>query len=81
MDEDKILDAITKLERKVDNSGRSLVMVQQDVREIRSLMSEIAEVGPDVEANRQHLLKLERQQGRFDLRLVEVERKIAGMGA
>jgi hypothetical protein len=77
MNED-ILDAISKLESKLE---RKIAVLQQDVTYIRNLVSEVALVGPDVVANREHLLKLERQQGRFDLRFEEVERKIAGMSA
>jgi hypothetical protein len=59
--------------------GRAVAMLQQDVTQIRSLVNEVALLGPDIIANREHLSKLEREQGRFDLRLEGVERKVAGM--
>ncbi len=73
---DQILDAMSKLESKLT---RQIAVLQQDITYIRNWVSEVAEVGPDVTANREHLLKLERQQGRFDRRLEDVERKLAGM--
>jgi hypothetical protein len=76
MSEEAISQKIDNLSEKID---RKFNILQQEVREVRSLVTELVQdMKPDVEANREHLLKLERRQDRFNLRLEEVERKVAG---
>ncbi len=87
MSEETILNAIAaldeKLSRKIEDFrqevDRRFNILEQDVKGLRSLIGEVVEMAPDVIANRDHLQKLERKQDRFNLRLEEAERKIAGM--
>ena len=74
MTEDQF-DVLKAIEQKINGLDRKINMLQQDVTMIRTTMSEIAEVGPDVIANREHLLKLERNQGRLEARIEAVERR------
>jgi chromosome segregation ATPase len=85
----EVLDAIKALEEKLTGKlddldhkfERRLNILRQEVAELRPLLFEIAqEMRPDITANRHHLEKLEREQEKFNLRLENVERRIAGMG-
>jgi len=67
---------IDDLDDKVD---RRFNVLEQEVKGLRSLIGEVVEMAPDVVANREHLLKLERKQEKFNLRLEDVERRVAGM--
>jgi hypothetical protein len=65
---------IDTLDEKFD---RRLNGLEQEVGGVRLVLTELVQtMKPDVEANRQHLLKLERKQDKFDLRLERVERKL-----
>ena len=84
MSEETILTAIHRLDEKltgkIENLDRKFNILRQDVAELRPLLSEIAqEMRPDIAANRAHLEKLQREQEKFNLRLEDVERRVAGM--